>query len=387
MSEQVYAHNTLITSCCRACAAIEVILPPPTATVLFTFEQVTFWAGALLMLRTYRRYGFEAYRYMALSFGLWAVSSSFRLLANMFESNEMNTVTTLWQVMNLFLILGIVTTFYSFFYYQHNRLPARTNIASLLGGGTIVAYCNPDWFSVSRDLQAQIYAASYSPVVNLFAVPLIVLFILVFLRPIFRKFRRASSEEGRKEALSLLLVLSFLLGWAAASGLTGIPLVRIARPFLFVAGWMVWIVLTSRRPLTLIFSERSFDKVLVMTSAGYPILLYDFQEKRFEDPSLFSALFSALETAMSNLIETQSELQSIYYENKVITIEKRADVFFFGIGDEPDTALEAALRVFADLLLQYHSFSVEEDGAVFALDLDEDVVTEIVEQSFGSVTV
>ncbi len=103
------------------------------------------------------------------------------------------------------------------------------------------------------------------------------------------------------------------------------------------------------------------------------------------DPALFSALFSALQTAMSDLLKTKTRLRSIYYENKVVTVEKRGKVNFMAIGDEPDTAIEAALRKFADLLMAEYPGMQTVDGALTPRSLDEGRVMTMIGESFGRV--
>ncbi|MCF2137846.1 MAG: hypothetical protein K9W43_11500 [Candidatus Thorarchaeota archaeon] len=321
-------------------------VPPPIELILFIFEQVTFISGAVLMYRTYSRYEFASHLYMIGAFLLLSFSSAMRLITSTIDPTALETAELSWSAANFFLISGIIFIFYSFFYFQYNQLPGRANIASILGGATLMAYINRDWFTVSYDSSTGMFTASYSPVVNFLVIPLIVLFIIVFLLPIVTKIRLAKNRKAKADAASLLIVLIFLLTWAAMSAFTSSPIVREFRPFFFAAGWTVWILLTFRRPLNLIFTQRRFEKLLVMTDAGYPVLMYDFKTTTLEDPSLFSALFTALQTALSDLLKADTTLRSIYYENKVVSIEKRASVSIFGIGDEPDTALMVALRAF-----------------------------------------
>ena len=362
-----------------------MVAPPLVALGLFVFEQLVFVTGTAFMLRIYSRYGFESHGYMALSFFLWMLSSGSRLATNMLEPSDIATAETLWAFMNLFLLLGILTTFYSFFYFQYNRLPARANVASTLGGATILAYSNPDWYAVAYDSNAGMFTASYSPIVSVLAVPLILFFIGVFLLPIVTKMRLAKSRETRLESGSLLVVLSFLLVWAALSLASGVEIIRTIRPFFFAGGWMVWIALTARRPLILIFTQRRFQKILVMTDAGYPVILYNFETGTLEDPALFSALFSALQTAMTDLLKTDTELRSIYYENRVVSIAKRGTVRFLGIGDEPDTALEAALRDFADRLISIYPALLTDDGTAVVGVIDNAAVEKLIHDSFDEV--
>ncbi len=353
--------------------------------ILYFFEQMAFISGASLMWSIYRRYRFASHGYMVLSFISWIISSSSRMMLNSMEIIDALLQQAFWIMMNFFLVIGIITTFYSFFYFQYNRMPARANIASLLGGATLLAFCNPDWFELSYISDLGIFIATYDSRINLFAGPLILLFVIVFLLPIYTKYRLATTKEIKHESLSLLIVLSFLLLWAAMSAISSITLVQIIRPFFFAAGWIVWVVLTKRRPLNLIFTQRRFEKVLVMTDSGYPILLYDFETHELDDPSLFSALFSALQSMMKDLMSSSAALKSIYYENKVVTVEKRNEIIFLGIGDEPDTALTVALQVFADNILEKYKTLVSSDGSVIVDLNDDDEIREIIARSFERV--
>ncbi len=359
--------------------------PPTIEILLFLFEQVTFISGAVLMYRTFARYRFTSHLYMAGAFLLLSASSATRLITSTTNPTDLDTAETLWSGQNFFLILGIIMIFYSFFYFQYNRLPGRANIASILGGATLMAYINRDWFVVTYDPSTGMFTASYSPIVNVFVIPLIALFIIVFLLPIVTKIRLAKDPRTKKDSASLLIVLLFLLTWAAMSAFTSLPIVRETRPFFFAAGWLIWVLLTVRRPMNLIFTKRRFEKLLVMTDAGYPILLYDFETSTLEDPSLFSALFSALQTALSDLLKADTSLRSIYYENKVVSIEKRSAVSVFGIGDEPDTALDTALRVFANALFDTYPILKTTDGSLPSIDLNPGTIEQIVTQSFSSV--
>ncbi len=215
-------------------------LPSSPVIVLFVFEQATFITGALFTYRTWTRYRFASHRYMTLTFVMWAMSSLGRLLTNALAGDIPAMSEMGWIFMNMFLLFGILTTFYSFFYFQYNHLPARANVASALGGATVLAYCNPDWFEVSRDPVSGMLTATYQPVVSLFAVPLIILFVVVFLLPIVTKMRLTSNPSTRRESATLLAVLSFLLAWAALAAASAVPLIRLVRPFLFAAGWCVW---------------------------------------------------------------------------------------------------------------------------------------------------
>ncbi len=361
------------------------MIPSIVASTLFVLEQLTFLGGASLMWRIYRRYRFPSYSYMFLTFLLWSISSAVRLVLNVTNPMETTVHVILWIIMNFNVVLGIITTFYSFFYFHYNKLPGRANIASILGGATLLAFCNPEWFQVSYLAEAGIYIAKYAPVVNLFAVPLIVLFIIVFLLPIVTKYRLAKTKKTKQETMSLLIVLTFLLIWAALPALSSIAIVQVIRPYSFAGGWIVWIILTKRRPLTLIFTQRKFEKILVMTDSGYPVLLYDFATGELGNPDLFSALFSALQSMMKNLISSSESLRFIYYENRVVSIERRTPVIFLGIGDEPDTALLVALRVFADNLLEVYGSLVAPDGAVIVRIEDEAKIREVISRSFEKV--
>ncbi len=363
-----------------------MIIPSTVALVLFLFEQVVFVSGAVLMWRIYQKYRFPSHGYMQLSFVLWMLSSLSRILLNATEqAAPVQQANFLWAAMNFFLILGIITTFYSFFYFQYNRLPARSNIASIMGGATLLAFSNPDWFHISYLADVEIYIASYDSVVSLIAGPLILLFIIVFLLPILTKVRLAKTRKVQYESLSLLIVPSFLLLWAATNSISSIAIVQTIRPFFFAAGWGVWIVLTTRRPLNLIFTKRKFEKILVMTDSGYPVLLYDLNTEELSDPALFSALFSALQSMMNDLLDSITSLKSIYYANKVVSIERRKHIVFLGIGDEPDTALLIALQVFSDNLLASYQDLVSPDGTV-AVDLKNDAeIKEIIGTSFEKV--
>ncbi|MHA1771047.1 MAG: hypothetical protein ACTSYL_03135 [Candidatus Thorarchaeota archaeon] len=337
------------------------------------------------MYRTYSRFRFASHLYMIGAFLLLSISSATRLITSTIDPTALDTAELFWSAANFFLISGIIFIFYSFFYFQYNRLPGRANIASILGGATLMTYINRDWFVVTYDSNTGMFTASYASIVNFLVIPLIVLFIIVFLLPIVTKIRLAKNRRAKMDAASLLIVLLFLLTWAAMSAFTSSPIVRETRPFFFAAGWFVWILLTVRRPLNLIFTKRRFEKLLVMTDAGYPILMYDFETATLEDPSLFSALFSALQTALSDLLKADTTLRSIYYENKVVSIEKRAAVSFFGIGDEPDTALEVALRAFANNLFEIYPVLRTTDGALPNLNLDSKIIEQIVAQSFSNV--
>ncbi len=360
-------------------------IPPLIEIILFVFEQVTFVSGAVLMYRTYLRYRFPSHAYMSVAFLLFSISSIGRLITSTIEPGDLAVAEIFWSIMNIFLISGILAVFYSFFYFHHNRLPDVANIASLIGGATILAYANVDWFEVSYDSEMGMFTSSYSPIVNILTLPLISLFIIIFLYPIVTKIRFAKTKRAKMEPASILIVFVLLLTWAAMSGVTVSLAVRISRPFFFAGAWLIWIILTVRNPLNLIYTTQRFEKLLVMTDSGYPVLLYDFEASALEDPSLFSALFAALQTALGDLLKADTSLRSIYYENKVVCIEKRPPISIFGIGDEPDTALEAALRAFANNLLDAHPILKTTDGTIPVLTLDPDLIQSIITESFSSV--
>ncbi|MFX1475037.1 MAG: hypothetical protein ACFFCO_06160 [Promethearchaeota archaeon] len=365
-----------------------LVSPSIFALIQFVFEVGVFLPSALLMFKRYRTYRFPAFQYMAIGFAAFLANSVLRLVCNFFAPGSDAFIKILWQWLNFFLVGGIMMLYYSFFSFQERKLPAWVNLVSILGGCVMCAFINLDWMTVQYDTAFSVWNVAYASVVNVFVIPLIIVFVIAFIWPTLSKFRGSKHPKVRRSTAILLMIFPILLLWGLLSGFTANPAIRFIRPFIFTFCWIIWSLNIWRRPLDMVFTDARFERLLVMTGTGLPILLYDFKENALEDPTLISGLFGALTTALEKAIDIAAPLQSIIYQDRLVAVERAGSLVLCGIGDEPDTALMVGLRAFGEGFLERFPQYRDPDrdiGKVTPPSLEE--IAPIIDESFEVITI
>lgn len=311
------------------------------------------------MIKVYLHHRYLSHLLLGLAFGGMLISATLRFSANLNEENE-TAARFSWQIQNLFLVITMVMVFWAFIYYQHHSFPFYTNLVSLWGGATVLIYMLPDFIEMEYDPLFG-WNATYDPMVSLFAGPLIIFFILAFIRPIIVKIRFSQDPTVRKTGYLLIVSFSLLLFWALLSAFTIFAPIRVLRAFLLPLAWLLWAIVTWKNPLSLITTDVRMEKILIASEAGLPILFYDLEKRCTEDPTVATGILTALTSVLAEILlprTTQDTIGFIKYQNQFVAVRHIKEGYaFFGFSSDEDPGLASAFSVFIQRFIEgYGSF-------------------------------
>ncbi len=321
--------------------------------VLGMINVISYLFAVIVMGITFAKYKYTGHLWMMLGFLMMFVASVMRMTAQVSESMETGQLFTLWFLANAFLMLGIWGLLLALSLSQYDQLPKRAHFITLLVGLLGGLFASSNYVTLKSDSVG--INAEYHPVVGVFSLVLLTIFILSVLRPMILKMRKNSSVLMQKHYLSLLLAYMMLVVWIVTVFFTGNATIRIVRPLLLGVAVLTWALSLYFNPLSLALTHTTVKKVIVTSTASLPLVSLDVHTRKEIDAILLTNLLEAMKTSLESLMGKTNALKTIFFQDSVLSFFSGKYVHMTLVLDGPMSSnLELLGRIYIDEFEKRH---------------------------------
>ncbi len=322
---------------------------------IFLLNTIAYSIAVASTTVTYKKYHYNGHLWMLFGFIFLFFAAFSRFLVELVSENS---IFFMWFLANLFLMIGIWALFMALMYSQYDRLPKRTHFISILVGILIGLFANKDFVQLKED--KFFYNASYSPIIGIFSVILLFIFVLHFIRPMTLKTRKEKSDWKQIPIFILFTSHILLIFWVLSITLTQNFMIRIARPATFAIAMLLWAIALYLNPLMLSISYTKVKQFIVLTVAGLPLFSYDFTQNQELKTELLTAQLAAFKETFEFFWGSKSTLTSMIFQDAIVSFvsQKQTIIIFFTQGLFSSN-LELLGRVFLDNFERKHKENLD----------------------------
>ncbi len=292
--------------------------PSIFSNLVFLISLIAYGIAIASTGSTYRKYRYLGHAWITFGFALLLLDAIIRYVIEFTPSNEGNLLLILWFLLNSLLMLSVWVILLSLLLGQYDRLPKRSHFITLLVGILIGLFSNPNFIRITKDPYS--YNAKYDPIIGVFVLILLILFITSVVRQSLIKLRLNPHGYKRPPAMLLLISYVLIIVWALSILFTSNPIIRTARPALFAIAMLFWGLALYLNPLTISITSVKTKGVYVLRKDG---LLLCFWEKGGKsttvDRQLLSNLMTAIKASSESLVGGNSVLRGLAYQDSHIS--------------------------------------------------------------------
>jgi hypothetical protein len=348
-------------------------------SLIFILGLVSYSIVISLLIFTYRKTQFQSHSLLILSFSSFLFSETGRFIASFYDSDAENFVSDIWEVVNLFLVLGIIFVAYALLLFKHERLPSYSFVFSITGGALIASFFNPKWVTLEHEEKLGMWNASYDIVPSALVSLMLIFVIIEIVRPIIKKWRTTTNPQVKNHVRLLAIGFIIISVWAALTAFSGNETIRLIRPFLFPLGWLVWGYGLSKNPLVLCYTDIKPELLIIANKGGVPLFSFDFVIK---EENINHTLISGFLTSFNLGLDTQLNVVDQYLIKKekqhiIVQLGEKLNVYL--VVTRSTKLIQSALRLFNNLFLEKYDEYISDqiyqmDNFSSAIELVEEIL-------------
>ena len=310
----------------------------------------------------YRKYRYVGHLWLVLSFSLFFLGYLSRPALLIFPDDQSFLI---WTVGNILLMGGILGIILVSLISQYDRLPFRSHLISALVGIIMGLLASRSNVTITYDANG--INAKYTPIVGIFSLLLLILFISYILRPLVIKLRSDFSIIKKSHVILLLIAYTLNILWVFLTAFTQYQIIREIRPLISATGMMFWSLSLLSNPLSLAFTTTKVQTVIVANKYGLPLVSVDMETGEEMDSTLLVGLLSAVKTSMESVVGDVSLKSVIFHDSLLLFMQGKHTILIFVLNGSISSNLELIGRYYIlDFEEKYRSDLTKEDDTVYS---------------------
>ncbi len=309
----------------------------------------------------YRKYRYIGHLWLVMSFTIFLLGYLSRPVLLIFPNFD---VFLIWTMGNIFLMAGILGVILVSLISQYDRLPFRSHFISALVGIIIGLLASRSNVTITNDANG--INAKYSPIVSIFSLLLLLLFITYIFRPLIIKLRSDPSIIKKPHVILLIIAYTLNVLWVVLTVFTRYQFIREIRPLIFVTVVLLWSLSLLSNPLSLAFTTTKVQTVIVANKFGLPLVSVDMETGEEMDTTLLVGLLSAVKTSMESVVGDVSLKSIIFHDSLLFFMQGKHAILIFVLNGNISSNLELIGRYYIlEFEEKYRSDLTKEDDTVY----------------------
>ncbi len=308
----------------------------------------TLLSAIYFVIKIYLEYKIPSHLLMAMAFLFMEISLLIFCVGGLiFGAKDIDAPQLLLsrQIGNGILVFGYLFVFYGFLHYRRSGVSYLSNVLSVLAGMLFLAMFFPGWITLTYDSSMNRINGQFSTQINLMIMPLIFVFTILWFQPLLKYSQKKYSMARTKSGRYQLVGFSFLLFWIGTTPFTQVGELGAIRGLIAYFPWIFWALSIRSNPLILCHSETSANWLLILHESGIPLNFYSFSENQPQDLDLASGLFTAIESALHDVLSSNTPLSSVNYKDKTLLFHHAGNFKIILNSNTMDPMLLIALQI------------------------------------------